>query len=155
MSESITRFKLIAGLDDKDIKEDILSMKDQDLEETVKCVENKESGKVARRKVGVEAKMCLWSGQKRTPTPSHPEEAKDAKTAIDLVRAPTQRTGRSPVQPGVSYVMAVGRRDTLKYVATVVVNRERNNPHQTRWLRMEQRTTWCRLKDYHWGLWLA
>ena len=70
MSESITRFKLIASLDDKDIKEDILSMKDQDLEETVKCVENKESGKVARRKVGVEAKVSLVRTEEDTNTQS-------------------------------------------------------------------------------------
>ena len=59
-TESITRFKLIAGLDDKDIKEDILSMPDKSLEETVKCVESKESGKVARLKVGVsDAKVSV------------------------------------------------------------------------------------------------
>ena len=59
-TESITRFKFIAGLDDKDIKEDILSMPDKSLEETVKCVESKESGKVARLKVGVsDAKVSV------------------------------------------------------------------------------------------------
>ena len=69
-SESITRFKLIAGLDDKDIKEDILSMQTKDLEETVKCIENKESGKVARKKVGVEAKVSVVRTEEDTNTPS-------------------------------------------------------------------------------------
>ena len=53
-TEAITRFKLIAGLVDTEIKEDILSMSDMNLEEIVKAVEGKESGKVARLKVGVQ-----------------------------------------------------------------------------------------------------
>ena len=58
--EAITRFKLIAGLVDTEIKEDILSMSDMNLEEIVKAVEGKESGKVARLKVGVQdAKVLL------------------------------------------------------------------------------------------------
>ena len=44
-TEAITRFKLIAGLADTDIKQDILSKSDMSLEETVKAVEGKESGK--------------------------------------------------------------------------------------------------------------
>ena len=43
-SDQVTRFKLIAGLHDIDIKEDILSIEDKALEETVKMIENKESG---------------------------------------------------------------------------------------------------------------
>ena len=59
-AEKITRFKLIAGLDDKDIKLDILSMQEKGLEETVKCIESKESGKIARKKVGeIEAKVSV------------------------------------------------------------------------------------------------
>ena len=50
----MTRFKLIAGLVDTDIKEDILSMNNMNLKETVKVVEGKESGKVAKLKVGVQ-----------------------------------------------------------------------------------------------------
>ena len=53
-TEAITWFKLIAGLVYTDIKEDILSMSDMNLEETVKAVEGKESGKVAKLKVGVQ-----------------------------------------------------------------------------------------------------
>ena len=44
-TEAITRFKLISVLVDTDIKEDILSMSDMNLEETVKAVGGKESGK--------------------------------------------------------------------------------------------------------------
>ena len=53
-TEAITRFKLIAGLADADIKQDILSKSDMSLEETVKAVEGKESGKVAKLKVGAQ-----------------------------------------------------------------------------------------------------
>ena len=53
-TEAITRFKLIAGLVDTNIKEDILSMSNMNPEETVKAVEGKESGKVAKLKVGVQ-----------------------------------------------------------------------------------------------------
>ena len=44
-SDQVTRFKLIAGLYDTDIKEDILSVEDKTLDETVKLIENKESGR--------------------------------------------------------------------------------------------------------------
>ena len=47
------RFKMIAGLYDAEIKEDILSSDDKTLDETVKQVEAKESGKIARKTVGV------------------------------------------------------------------------------------------------------
>ena len=53
-SDQVTRFKLIAGLHDMDIKEDILSIEDKALEETVKLIENKESGKHAKKTVGVQ-----------------------------------------------------------------------------------------------------
>ena len=49
----MTRFKLIAGLHDIDIKEDILSIEDKTLDETVKLIENKESGRQAKKTVGV------------------------------------------------------------------------------------------------------
>jgi hypothetical protein len=76
-TEIITRFKLIAGLDDKDIKEDILSMQDTNLEETVKCIESKESGKVARKKVGVDdAKVSVV---KSDDTPNTPRGSKRCK----------------------------------------------------------------------------
>ena len=52
-ADSIIRFKLIAGLHDPEIKEDILSEADRTLEETVKAIEAKESGKLARITVGV------------------------------------------------------------------------------------------------------
>ena len=51
-ADSMIRFKLIAGLYDSEIKEDILSAEDKTLEETVKQIEAKESGKVARKTVG-------------------------------------------------------------------------------------------------------
>ena len=54
-SDKVIRFKLIAGLVDLEIKEDILSMKDETLEETVKTIENKESGKMAKKTVGAVA----------------------------------------------------------------------------------------------------
>ena len=41
-SESITRFKMIAGLDDKNIKEDIISMQTKDREDT--CQLHQEQG---------------------------------------------------------------------------------------------------------------
>ena len=40
--------KLIAGLYDTEVKEDILSAEDKPLDETVKAIEAKESGKLAR-----------------------------------------------------------------------------------------------------------
>ena len=52
-ADSIIRFKLIAGLSDAEIKEDILSAEDKNLDETVKAIEAKESGKLARKTVGV------------------------------------------------------------------------------------------------------
>ena len=52
-NDKVIRFKLIAGLVDLEIKEDILSMNDETLEETVKTIENKESGKMAKKTVGV------------------------------------------------------------------------------------------------------
>ena len=53
-TEVITRFKLIAGLADADIKQDILSKSDMSLRETFKAVEGKECGKVAKLKVGAQ-----------------------------------------------------------------------------------------------------
>ena len=53
-SDQVIRFKLIAGLHDIDIKEDILSTEDKDLEETVKLIENKESGRQAKKTVGAQ-----------------------------------------------------------------------------------------------------
>ena len=51
-SDSIIRFKLIAGLYDSEIKEDILSLEEKSLDETVKTIEAKESGKLARLTIG-------------------------------------------------------------------------------------------------------
>ena len=48
----VIRFKLIAGLNCSDIKEDILSTDDTSLEEMVRIIENKESGKLAKKTVG-------------------------------------------------------------------------------------------------------
>ena len=52
-ADSVIRFKLIAGLYDTEIKEDILSAEDKSLDETVKAIEAKDSGKLARKTVGV------------------------------------------------------------------------------------------------------
>ena len=69
-AETITRFKLIAGLADADIKQDILSMSDMSLEETVKAVEGKESGKVAKTKVGTQdAKVSVVKSETSDVTP--------------------------------------------------------------------------------------
>ena len=51
-SDSIIRFKLIAGLNDAEIKEDILSLEEKTLDETVKAIEAKEGGKIARQTLG-------------------------------------------------------------------------------------------------------
>ena len=45
--DNIVRFKLIQGLIDQEIKEYILSEEDKPLDDTVKAIEAKESGKIA------------------------------------------------------------------------------------------------------------
>ena len=54
-SDSIIRFKLVAGLADSEIKEDILSLDEKSLDETVKAIEAKVSGKLARQTLGAAA----------------------------------------------------------------------------------------------------
>ena len=54
-ADSIIRFKLVSGLYDPEIKEDILSLEERTLDETVKTIEAKESGKLARQMVGAGA----------------------------------------------------------------------------------------------------
>ena len=51
--DSVVRFKLIQGLTDPEIKEHILSEEDKSLDDTVKAIEAKESGKIARKAIGV------------------------------------------------------------------------------------------------------
>ena len=51
--DNVVRFKLIQGLTDQEIKEHVLSEEDKSLEDTVKAIEAKESGKIARKAVGV------------------------------------------------------------------------------------------------------
>ena len=76
-TEAITRFKLIAGLVDTDIKEDILSMSNMNLEETVKALEGKESGKVAKLKVGVQdAKVYTVKTDNKHTNPDTPTKIK-------------------------------------------------------------------------------
>ena len=59
------RFKLIAGLYDSEIKEDILSSEDKTLDKTVRLIGAKESGKIAKRKtVGATAAPHVTSGQR-------------------------------------------------------------------------------------------
>ena len=66
-SDQVTRFKLIAGLHDMDIKEDILSIEDKALEETVKLFKNKESGKHAKKTVGVQSPAVVNRIQSEGP----------------------------------------------------------------------------------------
>ena len=54
-ADQMIRFKLISGLYDSEIKEDVLSCEEKSLEETVKFIEAKESGKIARKSVGASA----------------------------------------------------------------------------------------------------
>ena len=58
-ADMIIRFKLIAGLSDKEIKEDILSVEDKNLEETLKMIESKESGKHAKEMIGNDNKSTV------------------------------------------------------------------------------------------------
>ena len=51
--DSVIHFKLIAGLSDNEIKEHILSEEDKTLDQTVKMIEAKECGKIARKTVGM------------------------------------------------------------------------------------------------------
>ena len=51
--DNVVRFKLIQGLTDQEIKEHILSEEDKSLDDTVKAIEAKESGKTARKAIGV------------------------------------------------------------------------------------------------------
>ena len=66
-SDSITRFKLIAGLADPEIKEDILSLEERSLDETVKAVEAKESGKLARQTLSATPGPSKMSNVKANP----------------------------------------------------------------------------------------
>ena len=51
--DNAVRFKLIQGLTDQEIKEHVLSEEDKSLEDTVKAIEAKKNGKIARKAVGV------------------------------------------------------------------------------------------------------
>ena len=51
-ADHLTRFKLVAGLVDEEIKEDVLGGEEKTLEETVKTVEAKESAKRAKVTLG-------------------------------------------------------------------------------------------------------
>lgn len=51
-ADPILRYKLVAGLADGDIKEHVLGEADQTLEETIKMIEAKESGKRAKAAIG-------------------------------------------------------------------------------------------------------
>ena len=76
-TEAITRFKLIAGLADTDIKQDILSKSDMSLEETVKAVEGKESGKVAKMKVGTQDAKVSAVKSDSPETPNKPKRCRN------------------------------------------------------------------------------
>ena len=51
-TDEITKFKLVSGLSDMDIKEDALGLEASTLEEIVKAVEVKESAKEVNRTLG-------------------------------------------------------------------------------------------------------
>ena len=65
-ADSLIKFKLVSGLLDSDIKEDILGAEDKSLKDTIKATEAKESAKRANGKLGgrnvevsrVETKNC-------------------------------------------------------------------------------------------------
>ena len=76
-TEAITRFKLIAGLADTDIKQDILSKSDMSLEETIKAVEGKESGKVANKKVGAPDAKVSAVKTDTLETPNKPRKCRN------------------------------------------------------------------------------
>ena len=63
---------MIAGLYDTEVKEDILSAEDKPLDETVKAIEAKESGKLARKTVGVSEipPTIVEQGAPQPPSPS-------------------------------------------------------------------------------------
>ena len=65
--DSVIRFKLVSGLYDPEIKEDILSLEERTLDETVKTIEAKESGKQARQMVGAGAALGKMSVTKTGP----------------------------------------------------------------------------------------
>ena len=68
-SDSVVRFKLIAGLCDEEIKEDILSSQEEkNLEATVKEIEAKESGKLARKTVGASAAAKVQAASETNET---------------------------------------------------------------------------------------
>ena len=58
MSYATIRFKLTTGLYDTEIKEDILSLEEKSLDETVKAIEAKESRKQARQTQGTQSCSC-------------------------------------------------------------------------------------------------
>ena len=66
-SNSLVKFKLVSGLIDSEIKEDLLGGDEKLLEETVKAIEAKESAKRAKKKLGghnvevsrVETRACF------------------------------------------------------------------------------------------------
>ena len=48
-TDNVTKFKLVAGLNDEEIKEDVLGAADLDLEATIKMIEGKEGAKKAKQ----------------------------------------------------------------------------------------------------------
>ena len=52
-SDHIVRYKLVSGLVDEEIKEDMLGLENKSLDDTVKAVEAKESAKRARTRLGL------------------------------------------------------------------------------------------------------
>ena len=137
-TEAITRFKLIAGLVDTNIKRDILSKSNMNLEETVKAAEGKESGKVAKLKVYKMTRCPQSSQTTNTPAATHPPKPNVAGIVTELAIPPTQLKGRHLAQHGARNVTLVGKRVISRAAAKV----GRDNPPQQPIIR-SQRVITC------------
>ena len=116
-TEAITRFKLIAGLVDTDIKEDILSMSNMNLEETVKALEGKQSGKVAKL-----YKMPRCTQSRRiinTPTLTHPPKSNAVGMVTEMATPPTRLKRRHLAKHGARNVTLAGNRVISRPAAEV------------------------------------
>ena len=67
-SDHIVRYKLVSGLVDEEIKEDMLGLENKSLDDTVKAVEAKESAKRARTRLGAKVTSQI---NKITPNQKH------------------------------------------------------------------------------------
>ena len=89
--DSVVRFKLIQGLTDSEIKEHILSEEDKSLDDTVKAIEAKESGKLARCQVA--RPKFRWLVMVKRVLPAA------ATAVVDMVTARTKPVVKKTAQP--------------------------------------------------------